>query len=362
MSDPERSAEFRERAAVALVFALVTAIFTAARVWHEPNWPTDFDQLWYAARAVVNGQNPYDAVGPGKPFPWNWPLLYPMPAVLFAVPFTVVPVAVARIAFSTTGAALLGWALGGRVRTHWPMLLSAAFIIAASRAQWSPFLLAAAWLPGLGFLISAKPNVGLAALASQDRPGLLWGLAGSTVILALSFVVQPDWYARWREATNSALHIQAAITALPAGPVLVLAALRWRRPEARLLLALSVVPHTPSLYDLLLLFFVCRTVRETLTLALLTQVLYWSIVLFGSFMTFDAYASWLGRWAVMIVYVPVLIAVLLRPNTADDERPEDRQVPFHAFPIPRTWPDTFLLSALLIAATMLVWLPLVTYR
>ncbi len=125
----------RSRWPVALAFAMVTATFVAARVLHEPDWPTDFDQLWHAARSLLNGDNPYATVGPGRPFQWDWPLFYPLPAVLLAVPFTVLPVAVARVAFSTLAAGVLGWAVGPRVRTHWPLLLSAAFIIAASRAQ-----------------------------------------------------------------------------------------------------------------------------------------------------------------------------------------------------------------------------------
>lgn len=181
--------------------------------------------------------------------------------------------------------------------------------------------------------------------------------------MVLCFIVQPDWITSWRESIRTAPHIQSAVTLLPAGPLLALAALRWRRADARLLLALVVIPHTPSLYDLLLVYFVCRTVQETMALALLTQSLYWGIVLFGSFNTFDAYAEGLGRAGVFVVYIPVLVAILFRPNVACDPAREVTGTAenWRSTVIPSNWVDAILLSLLLIASTLL-WLPLVTYR
>ena len=350
----------RTRALVALAFGLVTGAFAAARVLHEPHWPTDFDQLWYAATALRNGGNPYDVVGPGRVFPWLWPLYYPLPAVLFAVPFTFLPIAAARITFSAIAAAILGWALGERVRTHWPIVLSGAFIISASRNQWAPILLAATWLPALGFFATAKPNVGVATLAGQDRRGVVLAITGCLVVLAACFLVRPDWLSNWKGSIQTSPHIQAAVTVLPFGPLLALAALRWRRPDSRLFLALVLIPHTPSVYDLLLLFFVARTLRETLALALLTQCLYWGIVLFGSFQTFDAYAAGVGRAAIYVVYLPVLAALLVRPNEVARMETDPRKD--RAFVVPSNWIDAILFSLLLVTATMLVWLPLITYR
>jgi hypothetical protein len=112
---------------------------------------------------------------------------------------------------------------------------------------------------------------------------------------------------------------------------------------------------------LLVLFFACKSLRETIVLALLTQALYWGIVFFGSFSTFEAYAAGLGRAAVFVVYLPVLAAILLRPNRVADI-PVMRDTTQRMTVIPRNWVDASLLALLLIAATMLVWLPLVTYR
>lgn len=362
---PDVAARRGGRLQVALAFAVLTGAYAAARAVHEPAWPTDFDQLWHAAAALLRGEDPYGVVGPGQRFRWDWPLFYPLPAVLLAAPFSLLPVAAARVAFSALAAGALGWALGPRVRTHWPLLLSASYLIATSRTQWAPLLLAAAWMPALGFALTAKPNMGLAVLASLPRRRLGSALGGIAVVAAASVVVLPDWFARWRDAVQAAPHVVAPVM-MPGGFVLALAALRWRRADARLFLAMACVPHTPSLYDLLPLFFVCRTLRESLALATLTHALFWGIVIFAGFPTFDAYAAGLGRAAVLVVYVPVLLAILARPNQpAAAGSPEGTATlgrgGWQAL-LPVATFDRVLLIPLLVAAILLVWLPLVTYR
>jgi hypothetical protein len=107
--------------------AAVTAIAAAALaafVWHS--WVqgsalggnNDFDQLWYAARALLRGQNPYAVIQPGTAF--AWPLFYPLTAVLSVVPLAWLDVDLGRLAFVALGAGLLGYAIG-RHRPHlWP--------------------------------------------------------------------------------------------------------------------------------------------------------------------------------------------------------------------------------------------------
>jgi hypothetical protein len=350
------------RLTTALVVAALTGAYAAARVIHEPNWYTDFDQLWFAARTLLRGGDPYAVVGPGRPFQWDWPLYYPLPAVLFAVPFAHLSAAVTRVVFSTIAGGLLGWAIDARTRQLWPVMFSASYIIATSRTQWSPVLLAAAWMPALGVVVTAKPNVGLAALTTLTRPRLVIALSGCALMALASFIVRPGWLAEWREAIAVSPHIVAPVL-LPGGVVMLLAALRWRRPEARLLLAMVCVPHTPSLYDLLLLFFACRTLRETLVLSLLTHALFWSVVAFVSKATFDTYALGLGKLAVFVVYAPVLVMVLRRPNVwpGQEQLPPQQESAGRRF-LAATRVDVTLTVALALAAAALVWLPLVTYR
>jgi hypothetical protein len=49
--------------------------------------------VFYAARIWLHGGNPYEPtlIGPGKPFESDWPLVYPLPALVIAAPFALLP-------------------------------------------------------------------------------------------------------------------------------------------------------------------------------------------------------------------------------------------------------------------------------
>ena len=74
-----------------LSLALLAGIVAAAVNWAlRPEVPgreliIDFDQSWAAARVLFAGGNPYESIGPGKPYGWPWPYYYPLPAALSAV-------------------------------------------------------------------------------------------------------------------------------------------------------------------------------------------------------------------------------------------------------------------------------------
>lgn len=356
----------RSRAIGALLLASVALLVAGSRALHEPAWPTDFDQLWHAARALVSGVDPYSVVGPvDRPFKWLWPLYYPLPAVLVATPLSFLPVVVARVTFATVAAGVLGWTLGRRLLALWPLALSAAFLISVTRTQWSPLLLAACWSPALAWVVTAKPNVGLAALVVHERRReMLIAAAGIAIAVVVSFLARPDWFASWRAAIADSPHISPPI-ARPFGFLLALAALKWRRADARLVLVMACVPHTPSLYDLLPLFFICRSLRESLLLALLTQALFWGFVSFGSGDTFDQYAGNLGRAIIWVVYLPVLAAILARPNVhsnASSASPTDTSGHTWRNALPANAPDALLSVLLIVAGFLLAWVPLVTTR
>lgn len=345
----------------AAAVAAVALLYAAARAAHEPAWPTDFDQIWHAARALLAGQNPYNEVGPGKPFEWLWPLYYPLPAVLFATPLAWLPVAVARVAFSTISGAILGWVLSARILFLWPLVLSAAWLIAVSRTQWSPLILAATYAPALAMVVTAKPNIGLAALVPHaSRRAFAIAAASSAAILVLAFIAEPGWFTSWRAAIADSPHVTAPVVR-PFGFLLLLSLIKWRRADARLLLVMACLPHTPSLYDLLPLFFLCRNLREALVLALLTHALFWSNIFFGTGDTFDRYAEWVGRAEVFIVYLPVLVAVLARPNQWDDAPTSTGNGGWRTA-VPSNRIDATLSLMLMVCGFLLVWLPLVTYR
>ena len=305
---------YRTRWQVAIAGGLVAGVIALLR-WRYAGWMTsDLDHLWHAARAVLAGANPYDAVGPGRAFDWEWGVFYPLPAILLVTPLTVLPVAAARFIFSVLAGATLGFAIGTRWRTLWPLFLSQAFFLAVSRNQWSPFMLATVWVPALGFFIAAKPNIGLIALASQRRDTLVRVVLLGGALTVISFMVRPSWLGEWLALARSAPNKEIALLQ-PAGFFLLAAFILWRTMEGRLLLAAAIVPQTPSTYDALMLFPLCQTRVQAVLLALLTHVAQFTVLQLGPYANHDAFYDSLARIIVLVVMIPAL-AIALRNHAA----------------------------------------------
>jgi hypothetical protein len=357
------TARATSRIRVVLLLGAFTGALALARAWAEPNWPTDFDQLWFGARALARGVSPYEVIGPGRAFRWDWNLFYPLPAVLLALPFAPFPVAVARVMFATLSGGVLAFAVTREGFARLPLFLSASFLIAIWRTQWSPLLTAVFFLPTLGALAAAKPNVGLAVLAgSRSISSALVAVTGMSVLFAVSLAALPSWPNEWLTAIRNSPHIQAPATRT-FGAVLLLALLKWRRRDARILAALAVIPHTPSMYDLLPLFVAARSRRESLVLALLSHLLFLVVVARGPYASFDRYAEELGDLALLFVYVPALAIVLRRPNVRTEiSTPASAESATGLFSETDSRFDFVLFLLLMAASTILTWVTLVTRR
>jgi len=169
------------------------------------------------------------------------------------------------------------------------------------------------WLAGL---VAVKPTTGLAVLCAQRR----WRhvvLAGSVAValVVISFVVDPGWVTAWRATVRVSVEVPPVMR--PFGALLLLAALRWRRPEARWLLVFAVVPITSPMYESLPLFMAPLTFRQTLVLALLSHAARWAMFL-------DVATE--QTTAIVVLYLPALSLLLRRPN-ADDSPAEPVPTP-----------------------------------
>jgi hypothetical protein len=167
----------------------------------------------------------------------------------------------------------------------------------------------AALAPAAGPLWILKPSLGLAALAY--RPSLLAAAGGCAILLA-SLLVLPGWLPQWLEgAAASPQHI-APILAGWGGPLLVLAALRWRTPAGRLLLVMSCVPQFLFFYDQLLFWLIPRSRRESLWLTVCNVVgaLGWIV---ASYWTDEPYQQLARPFVIASCYFPALALVLRAP-------------------------------------------------
>jgi hypothetical protein len=272
--------------------------------------PSDFAQLWFAARAWWRGADPYYAIGPGKAFDWPFPLLYPMTAVLAALPFSVLPLSWADATFVGLGMGLFAYAVTGAGQADPRLLMgvSGAGILALQTAQWSPLLSAGAFVPAVAPFWACKPTLGLALLAAYPSTRAVAGMAALT---AISLLAWPSWPWQWLDAIKAGTHIIAPI-ARPGGWLIVIALVRWRLPEARLLVAWACMPQTPVMYEAVPLFLTVKTWRESAALCVLTILAAYAIRHGGQYQDYQDWMHWGGFWMLWLVYIPASIWVAFR--------------------------------------------------
>jgi hypothetical protein len=283
---------------------------------------SDLDQIWVASRALLRGIDPYTAVGVGLEADQMFPLYYPLPAVIAFLPLGLLPLALARTVFVGASAGVLAYAIFARGWQLAPIFISGAFVTALITAQWSPLLVASVFLPWLGPVLVVKPNIGAAILAaSPSRALLTWTAAGGAVLMLVSLMVDPAWPTKWLGLLRDAPHFTPPLL-LPGGALVLLALLRWRRPEARLLVALACVPHTTVAYESLPVLLAARNWKQAALLSVLSLITFaiQSRLRPEPGAAIGDYAAWVttsGTWIVLLVYIPATIMVLLRPNVGE---------------------------------------------
>jgi hypothetical protein len=298
----------RQRVSVAALIGLASIAYVLLVAhFQPPGAAADFDIWWVCARAWLSGQDPYLTVSAAG---WQWPLYYPMTTIIAVTPLTSLPVPVARAIFGGVGAGLLAFACTNRA--WWPltMFTSGAFLTTLYVGQWGAWLMAAALIPWLGALLACKPTLGLAlgTYAPSWR-----AVVGAVLALAASVVLYPPWPREWLHAISMAPQVVAPVTR-PGGFILLLALLRWRRPEARLLLALSCVPHTILPHEALPLFLIPQSYRESALLSLSTLVLAPIIAVWAPTDNWAHALAWSWPFMFLLAYFPALAMVLQRPN------------------------------------------------
>jgi hypothetical protein len=307
----------RRRSALSVLGGVVAGLVTLQKSLHA-GYPRDFGQVWFAARAILHGQNPYPLVGPHLAYDWPWPLLYPLPAGVIAIPFAPLPLMAACVLFSALAGAAFAWAL--LEYGYGPLfgLVSGSLHFAAETGQWSPLFAGAVVVPWLSLFLVAKPTIGLATFVA--RPSW-WAVLGGIVFGGVAFVLQPTWLHDWLAAVraNNAAWApdqpyQIPLLA-PGGVLVLLAVLRWRRPEARLLAVLACVPQTPLLYETVPLFLVPRTFWQSAALVGLSYAVhYGTIAIVSPAGLRPEHMTMSGRLIVLLLYLPCTIMVLRRPN------------------------------------------------
>lgn len=289
-----------------------------------PGRVSDFDHLWLAARLLFDGQNPYPLMGTGRAYDPGFYLTYPASALVALSPIAALPLTVARIVFVGGSAALLCW---GLTRDGWwrvAIFVSGPFFNAAGVAQWSVLVAAAFLIPKLAGIVAVKPTVGFAVLSSTaSQRDQLVALLVAAALGAVSLLMLPSWPTDWLSSLKLVDHVLPPIAHIAVGgPLVLLAALRWRRPEARLLAALACIPQSTVIYEGLYFLLFPATPRGVLIFTALSWIPYfiqgWLV---DHALRPGELVHWkMGNVMVLFFYLPALFMVLRRPNEGDVPR------------------------------------------
>jgi len=307
----------RPRIALALLCGIALGLITVEHNLREPT-PRDFAQVWFAARSILHSVNPYQAIGPGRAFDWPFPLLYPLPAAVIAIPFAPLSQKAATVVFMMIGGFAFAWALMERGYGTLFAFVSMPVHVAGEASQWSPLLSASMVVAPVGLLAVAKPSIGAALFIARPTR---WFLFGALLFGAIAFALEPGWVADWIDAIRRdnaiwapTVPYRAPITFL-GGPLALLALLRWRRPEARLIAAMVCVPQTLMLYEAVPLMLVPRTFWEAAMLTATGYLGHWWVRWHLPLVYHErlSYAL-VGQAMIWSLYLPATVMVLRRPN------------------------------------------------
>jgi hypothetical protein len=308
----------RRRTSIACTIGLATALVGFAFL-RRPGSGGDYFFVWSAARSLFAGQNPYHVIAVGPENPGNDVFLYPLPALLIIAPVAWLPLAASGAAFLGISSALLAFALTRDGYRRLPIFMSAPFVMAVSLGQWSPLITAAALECNLGFVFAGKPNLGLPAWIY--RPNVKAVVLGLIIIL-VSLLVLPSWPLDWYRNISARPEKFSPIRTV-AGPLLLLALVRWRRPEARLLVTMACVPQALFFYDQLILGLIPRTFRQSLIFSLATFacLLTW----FRRLGPGDYYVQKAIPYALAIYFIALVMVLWPEPRRVAEATPSEPQ-------------------------------------
>lgn len=254
-----------------------------------------YDFLWalYPARELLAGRNPYSHLPPGA-------IGYPLTAVLLAIPFTRLSDPVAAGLFFGISSGLLAMGLTRDSYHRLFVFLAYPYWAGLLTAQWVPLIMASAFFPLLLPLTTAKPQIGLPVFLTRlSKRGVLACL----IFVGVTFVVMPSWFKYWLAQAVRYEHYFPML--IFPGPLLLLALFRHRQRGAQLLLLSAIMPQR-WFYDAFTLWLIPRSRREIL----FTAVFSWGAGIWRWYHVPHSFNE-AGRWAVIFLYLPMLVLVLL---------------------------------------------------
>ncbi len=281
----------RWRIAVSATIGVATGAFCWFLMKHFHQDAGDFRWALHLAQRLLSQQTPYDT-----------PLeQYPLTAALFALPFLRVPPEVAAGCFWGISSALLAFGLMRHGYSRLLIFFAYPYWAGILSVQWSPIIAASAFFPLLLPVTMAKPQVGLPVFLTRlSRRGVM-----ACVVVALaSLAVLPNWPLLWWRQAGNYQHFFPLLI-LP-GPLLLLALLRYRDRDALLLFFSALLPQR-WFFDSFILWLIPQKRREIVW----TVFFSWGAGIWRWYHMPHSFTE-VGRWTVILFYLPMLAVVLLR--------------------------------------------------
>lgn len=279
------------RITLALIFGIVAGILCWGYRLSVEGGAGDFSWIIHAAEDMLAGRDPYAGM-------YNWaPFFYPLPAAFIGLPFVGMPYPIAAAIFFGVSTAILTYGLSREGYWRLFFFLSMPYWYSLRAVQWSPLLAAIALFPLLLPLALAKPHTALpVALTNLSRRGILLSFA----VGLISVLLDPTWPLRWYRNLHGHDNFIPLITL--AGPLLLLAAMRYKDKDSWLMLIAALTPQR-FFYDQLYLWLIPRNAIELIITGLLSWVgyrIWFSNELYGDQIT------------MIFFYLPMLVIVLRR--------------------------------------------------
>jgi hypothetical protein len=284
----------RGRISVSILIACASGFVCWSLLHRFNQGAADFQWALRAAQRTFAGQNPYDT-----PFEQ-----YPLTAAIFAIPFIRLQADVAAAAFFGLSSGLLAFGLTRHSYTRLLIFLAYPYWTAILTAQWAPLIMASAFFPLLLPFTMAKPQVGLPiALTHLTRKGAI----SCAVLFLLSLALRPSWPIAWWGQRGYYQHF-IPLLVWP-GPLLVLALLRHRNPDAWLFSFMSLMPQR-WFFDASNLLLIPKSRRDIL----FTVILSWGAGIWRWYNAPHSMAQ-VGKWAILFLYFPCLVILLKNDAT-----------------------------------------------
>jgi len=281
----------RWRIAVSAAIGVASGSFCWFLMKHFHQDAADFRWALHLAHRLLARQNPYDT-----------PLeQYPLTAGLFALPFVRLEPEVAAGIFWGISSSLLAFAVTRDGYTRLLIFLAYPYWGGILTVQWAPIIAAGAFFPLLLPLTMAKPQLGLPVFLTRlSRSGVIACVA----IAILSLLVMPKWPWLWLKQAGNYQHFVPMLV-FP-GPLLALALLRYRNRDALFLFFSSLMPQR-WFFDSFTLWLIPQSRREIVW----TIFFSWGAGVWRWYHIPHSFTE-VGRWTVILIYLPMLAVVLLR--------------------------------------------------